>query len=170
MADTFVTLNGWVGNDVTHREAHGVSVVNFRLASTPRIKRKGEWMDGETTWYSVNAWRNLADNVRDSVSKGDALIVHGRLRTEHWKREDGVMSSSLVVEASLVGHDLTRGTSGFRKSVRPERPDSDVHEELSEIMQRDAEEEPAMDSWGNPRQDENAPAQDPFAPGQQPAA
>ena len=54
------------------------------MAVTPRLRRGGDWVDGETTWYTVTAWRALADHVRDSVLKGDAVIVHGRLRTETW--------------------------------------------------------------------------------------
>ncbi len=152
MSDTFVTFHGWVGGEVTHRTPGGVSVVNFRVASTPRIKRKSDWMDGETTWYWVNAWRGLADNVRDSVRKGDAVVVHGRLRTEAWER-DSRAGASLVVEATFVGHDLTRGTSTFVKKARPERQDVDPHEEVHQMIAGQAEDPPAMDSWGNARPD-----------------
>jgi single-strand DNA-binding protein len=168
MSDTFVTFHGWVGNEVTHREPNGISVVNLRVASTPRIKRKGEWTDGDTTWYSVNAWRSLADNIRDSVKKGDAVIVHGRLRTETWTREDKQSSNTLVVEASFVGHDLTRGTSSFTKSTRQDRSNEvDVHDELQELIHRQAEENPQMDPWGNPKEtaQETAQEQDPFRTG-----
>lgn len=151
MSDTFVTFHGWVGNDVTHRDPNGLSVANFRVASTPRIKRKGDWMDGDTTWYSVSAWRSLGDNVRDSVKKGDAVIVHGRLRSETWKREDGQMSNTFVVEASFVGHDLTRGTSTFLKSTRPERIEGDVDDEVSQMVHRESDDQTPMDTWGNPR-------------------
>ena len=115
MSDTYVTLHGWVGGDVNFREPHGVSVASFRVASTPRLKKGGEWVDGDTTWYSVTVWRQLADNVRTSVRKGDAVIVHGRLRTDNWKREDGQVNSTLAIEASLVGHDLSRGRSVFSR-------------------------------------------------------
>jgi single-strand DNA-binding protein len=150
MGDTYVTFHGWVGNDVTHRDVNGVTVANLRVASTPRIKRKGQWMDGDTTWYSVSAWRALADNIRDSVKKGDAVIVHGKLRTDAWKREDGQMSSTLLVEASFVGHDLSRGTSVFLRSTKPERPEADVNDELAEMIHREADDVRQVDSWGNP--------------------
>ncbi|MDQ3616949.1 MAG: single-stranded DNA-binding protein [Actinomycetota bacterium] len=151
MSDTFVTFHGWVGNDVSYRDPNGVRVANFRVASTPRIKRKGDWMDGDTTWYSVSAWRGLADNVRESVKKGDAVIVHGRLRSETWTREDGHASTTMVVEASLVGHDLTRGTSVFVRSSRPERNDSDPHDEIQDMVHRESDDLTPMDSWGNPK-------------------
>jgi single-strand DNA-binding protein len=150
MGDTYVTFQGWVGNEVTHRDVNGVTVANMRVASTPRLKRKGQWMDGDTTWYSVSAWRALADNIRESVKKGDAVIVHGKLRSDAWTREDGQVSSTLLVEASFVGHDLCRGTSVFARSTKPERPDADVHEELAEMIHREADDVRQVDSWGNP--------------------
>lgn len=166
MADTYVTFHGWVGNDVTHRDVNGVNVANFRVASTPRIKRKGEWRDGGTTWYSVSAWRALADNVNASLKKGDAVVVHGRLRSDAWKRQDGQVSQTLVVDASLVGHDLTRGTSTFLRSTKPERPDHDLHDELAEMIHREADETPQLDSWGDPVESPiGDPAGDPVARG-----
>ncbi len=150
MSDTFVTFHGWVGGEVAYRTPGGVSVANFRVGTTPRLKRKGDWVDGETTWYSVTAWRALAENVRDSVRRGDAVIVHGRLRSENWQRDDGRLSTSLVVDASFVGHDLTRGTSSFTKSSRPERHESDVQAELQELVHRPLEESTRLDSWGEP--------------------
>lgn len=151
MSDTYVTLHGWVGSDVTHRDPQGVSVANFRLASTPRLKKEGKWVDGDTTWYSVTAWRHLAENIRDSVRKGDAVVVHGRLRTDSWTREDGEVTSTLQIEASLVGHDLTRGTSLFSRTPRPEqRPESEVDAEAEALARQVPADLPAqVDSWGN---------------------
>jgi single-strand DNA-binding protein len=150
MSDMFVTFHGWVGGEVAYRNPNGISVANFRVACTPRLKRKGDWVDAETTWYSVTAWRTLAENVRDSIRKGDAVIVHGRLRSESWKREDGQLSTGLIVEASFVGHDLARGTSTFTKSARPERADSDVHTEIQDMVHRPFDDSVRPDSWGDP--------------------
>ena len=115
MNDTMITFHGWTGGDVRHREAKGVSVATVRVAATPRIKKDGEWVDGETTWYSVTAWRTLADHLRDSLRKGDPVIVHGRLRTETWAPEGQPASTTLHVDALLVGHDLNRGITHFIK-------------------------------------------------------
>ena len=150
MNDTFVTLHGWVGGEVTFREPQGVSVANLRVATTPRLRRDGRWVDGETTWYSVTAWRQLADNVRDSVRKGDAVIVHGRLRTDTWERADGQLSSTLCIEASLVGHDLTRGTTTFTRTVRAERPESGIDAEAEALHRQDPVDLEPFDSFGNP--------------------
>ena len=98
-----------------------MSVANLRVASTPRLKRDGRWVDGDTTWYSVTAWRGLADNVRDSLRKGDAVIVHGKLRTDVWERSDGQLSTTLCIDATMIGPDLNRGTARFERTTRAER-------------------------------------------------
>ena len=121
MNDTFVTFHGWAGSDVRHRTAKDVSVATVRVGVTPRLKREGDWFDGETTWYSVTAWRTLADHLRDSVRKGDPVIVHGRLRSETWQPPEGPATVTLHVDALLVGHDLNRGITHFIKQQRPER-------------------------------------------------
>ena len=98
----------------------------------------------------MTAWRHLADNIHKAVKKGDAVIVHGRLRTDSWKREDGQMSSSLQIEASLVGHDLTRGTSVFLRTPKPERTDrqdAEAVQEAEELMRAEQEQAP-VDGWG----------------------
>jgi single-strand DNA-binding protein len=153
MTDTFVTFHGWVGADVTFRTPAGISVANLRVAVTPRIRRSGTWVDGDTTWYSVTAWRTLAEHVRDSIRKGDAVIVHGRLRTETWQRENEPPSTTLVVDATLVGHDLSRGTSTFLKAVRQERGDTDVDSEVSQMVHDGGAGASAMTSWGEPKPD-----------------
>lgn len=118
MNDTLITFHGWAGSEVRHRTAKDVSVATVRVAATPRVRRDGEWVDGETTWYSVTAWRTLADHLHGSVRKGDPVIVHGRLRTETWHPEGGAASTTLHVDALLVGHDLTRGLSHYVKTRR----------------------------------------------------
>ena len=121
MNDTYITLTGWVGSDVTLREvAGGQPVANFRVATTPRRLRNNEWKDGNTTWYQVKAWRNLADNVARSIKSGDPVVVHGRLEADVWTKDDGTVNTQLVITATSVGHDLSRGTAVFTKPARPE--------------------------------------------------
>jgi single-strand DNA-binding protein len=121
MNDTSITFRGYAGTDVRHRQTRDANVATVRVASTPRVRKDGEWVDGPTTWYAVTAWRTLADHLRDSVRKGDPLVVHGRLlRTETWAPEGGAPSTTLEVEAVVVGHDLNRGISHFIKAKRPD--------------------------------------------------
>lgn len=128
MNDTYITLNGWVGSDVSLREvAGGQLVANFRVATTSRRFRNNQWEDGATTWYSVSAWRRLADNVNASIKRGDPVVVHGRLEADVWKKEDGSTSTQLVITATSVGHDLSRGTASFTKPARPEETGSQAY-------------------------------------------
>ncbi|WP_273651633.1 single-stranded DNA-binding protein [Cellulomonas fimi] len=114
-----LTLVGWVGSDVRHFNAPGtVPFTSFRMASTRRWfdRREGAWRDGRTEWFTVKIWRSGALNVAESLRKGDPVVVHGRLSTEEWQADDGPRTS-LVVEASAVGHDLTFGTARFARTV-----------------------------------------------------
>lgn len=120
MYETQVTLQGWAGSDVDLRETSSGAVASFRLGCTPRYYRNNEWHDGQTSWFTVTAWRALARNVKESVRKGDPVLVHGRIRVESWQ-PDGEQPprTSWTVDAGFVGHDLNRGTSSFARPVRP---------------------------------------------------
>jgi single-strand DNA-binding protein len=155
MNEAFVTFQGWVGTEVVHRETPQGNVANFRVGSTPRIrKRNGDWVDGPTSWFSVSCWRTLADHVQTSVRKGEPVLVHGRLRTDVWEREDGQSSVTYVVEATYVGHDLNRGTASFLKSSRPERVEADEETEnaVKEMIHEVPADLPQLDSFGDTRE------------------
>lgn len=119
MNESYVTFQGWVGNEVALREVGDVPVATFRVGSTPRrySRAANGWADGETTWYTVNAWRALARNCADSLHRGEPVTVHGRLTTQIWKDDDGKEQVTWVVEAMAVGHDLNRGTAAFLKAA-----------------------------------------------------
>ena len=91
---------------------------SFRVGSTPRYNKGGTWVDGQTSWYTVNCWRGLGKNVGDSIRRGDAVVVHGRVRVDVWEREGQPASVTWVVDATFVGHDLNKGTSSFEKTAR----------------------------------------------------
>ncbi|AZZ39080.1 single-stranded DNA-binding protein [Acidipropionibacterium jensenii] len=119
--DANVSITGNLGTEVDFIRKDGWCGGRFRIAQTPRYLREGQWSDGETTWMSVRVNGRLAENCRQSLSKGDPVVVVGRLRTQAWVTEDGVRREQLVILASSVGHDLQRGTSMFvRPTPRPE--------------------------------------------------
>ena len=114
--EAIVQMTGHVGAEVELRG--GGKVAAFRLACTPRVRGKdGEYSDGNTTWIDVTCFRTLATHVHQSLRKGDAVIVVGKLRTSVWS-QDGQNRERLGLEADTVGHDLLRGTAMFRKSSR----------------------------------------------------
>jgi len=125
MNETLITLTGWLGNDVQLRQAGEVPVASFRVATTPRRfqRKSGEWMDGETQWYTVNAWRNLGEHCSRSLRRGDPVVVQGRLSQRRYVNKDNVEVTALEVDAVLVGHDLSKGVSVFtrRPSQQPPR-------------------------------------------------
>jgi single-strand DNA-binding protein len=93
-------------------------ITSFRFASTARRydRQQQKWVDGETNWFTVTSFRQLAINAAGSVSKGDRLIVSGRLRIREW--EAGEKSGTTVeIEAEAIGHDLSWGTTSFARSV-----------------------------------------------------
>lgn len=153
MNDTHITLHGWVGSEVRHRDVRGTSVATVRVGVTPRVRRNGEWTDGETTWFTVTAWRALADRVADSVQRGDAVIVHGRLSTRTWTDEQGQKVTTIEIEASYMGHDMSRGVSRFSKGTRADAGDGDLDREVAALVAETAAERPEMTSWGVPGQD-----------------
>lgn len=121
--DTTITLQGWIGSEPTLREVGGASVSSFRIGMTPRRyhRQRDEWVDGETQWYTVNAWRSLADHCHRSLHKGDPVVVHGRLNHRTYLNKSEVEVISLEIDASTIGHDLTRGCSQFLKAPPRER-------------------------------------------------
>ena len=119
--ETTVTVLGWVGGDISYREVSGgFGVANFRIGTTPRHFDKvvGGWVDRPTTWFQVECWRSLADNVRQSVQRGHPVLVTGRLKTTEWVDGEGVNRTKTVIDAFSVGHDLARGTTAFTKAAR----------------------------------------------------
>ncbi|MET1005488.1 MAG: single-stranded DNA-binding protein [Propionibacteriaceae bacterium] len=132
--EAYVHMTGYVGGDVEFRN-NTVATASFRLACTPRIRRGGDWTDGETTWQTITCFRSLAENAASSVRKGDPVIVIGRLRTQVWNK-DGIQQERTVLEALTIGHDLTRGTSAFNRNERvpvPEDRESEVVEVITSV-------------------------------------
>ncbi len=124
MNDTQITLTGWLGDDVRIRDAGGVPVADLRVACTPRhFDRKTEqWVNGDTQWYDVTAWRQLAENCADSLRRGDPVIVTGRQRAETWTNGAGIAVTSMKVEAAFIGHDLRLGVSRFARNPKSDQP------------------------------------------------
>lgn len=121
MNETLMTLQGRLGSNVTTRVAGDTIVATFRLASNPRRyhRKTDEWVDGETQWFTVTAWRGLAENCERSLRRGDPVVVHGRFTVSPWTNSEGVPMTSLEIEASFVGHDLNRGSTLFTRTPRP---------------------------------------------------
>jgi single-strand DNA-binding protein len=116
MADTHVTITGNLTDDpeVTFTPG-GAAVCNFRLAVTPRVRDGNGWRDGETSFFRITAWRDLATHIGDSLSKGDRVLVSGQLRMRSWETPEGDKRQVVEVTAEEVGPSLRWATA------KPER-------------------------------------------------
>jgi len=126
-----------VGNLVEDPELrftnNGTAVANLRVAVTQRIQQDGQWRDGDTSFFKVNVWRGQAEHLADSLSKGDRVMVTGRLRQRTWETPEGDKRSVAEIEADEVGASLKFATA------KVERAPSRGNGERAQGRQRQAE-------------------------------
>ena len=120
MNETTVTLIGNVVTEVSsHSTPNGIEFSSFRMATTTRRfdRGLGQWVDGDTSFLKVTCWRRLGRNVQVSIGKGDPVVVTGHLKIREWTNPErkGV---TVEVDASTVGHDLSRGTAAFTRVAK----------------------------------------------------
>lgn len=146
MNETWVTICGNVVDEPRYRSTTGGMVASFRVASTPSWTREGGWSDGPTSFYDVNCWKRIADNVAECVVKGQPVMVHGKLSVREWVTETG-RGRSVEVKADHVGHDLRFGTSVFKRVARVRDPLVEVGAESADeqALESVAELTPAPD-------------------------
>jgi len=126
-----ITLAGRVGKDPELRRTRSnEDWLSFRVASTPRLRsEQGTWSDGETSWYSVNAYGALARNAAESLHQGERVVVTGDLTMRSWTTADGRSGMTAQIRAVAIGHDLTFGTTSLgRAARRPEQPEQPTGE------------------------------------------
>jgi single-strand DNA-binding protein len=119
MPDTFVSLVGNLTDDPDLRfTPNGAAVANFRLAVTPRVRDGDTWKDGETSFFRINVWRDLAENATESLHKGTRVVVLGRLRARSWETPEGERRSVVEVEADEVAPSLRWATASVERTSR----------------------------------------------------
>lgn len=114
-----ITVSGLVATTPRHLITQdGLPITSFRLASSMRRfdRVQNKWVDGETNWYTITAFRTLAINMAGSINKGERIIVQGALRVRDWDNGDRA-GTSVEIEANAVGHDLTWGTAQFTRTI-----------------------------------------------------
>ena len=119
MADTHVTIAGNLTADPELKfTSGGAAVANFRVAVTSRVREGETWRDGDTAFYRITAWRDLATNLTDSLGKGDRVIVVGQLRQRSWETDEGEQRSIVEVTAEEVGPSLRWATAKPERAKR----------------------------------------------------
>jgi single-strand DNA-binding protein len=114
-----ISLAGLVATTPRHLVTQdGLPITSFRLAESQRRfdRSLNKWVDGETNWYTITAFKQLAINAAASVNKGDRIVVMGDLRVRDWDNGERA-GTSVEIEADSMGHDLSWGSSVFTRTV-----------------------------------------------------
>ena len=118
MSDQY-SVTGLVATTPRHLVTQdGLPITSFRLAASLRKfdKQLNRWVDAETNWFTITSFRQLAVNSSMSVSKGDRVVVIGRLRVRDWDNGERA-GTSVELEAESIGHDLLWGSSTFTRTI-----------------------------------------------------
>lgn len=119
--ETVITVVGNLTADPELRfTPSGAAVANFTVASTPRTfdRQAGEWKDGEALFLRCNIWRQAAENVAETLTRGMRVIVQGRLRQRSFETKEGEKRTVVELEADEVGPALRYATAKVNKVSR----------------------------------------------------
>jgi single-strand DNA-binding protein len=119
--DTIITVVGNLTADPELRfTPSGAAVANFTVASTPRIydRQSGEWKDGEALFLRCNIWREAAENVAESLTRGSRVIVQGRLKQRSFETREGEKRTVVELEVDEIGPSLRYATAKVNKASR----------------------------------------------------
>src|SRR6202011_1705240 len=119
--DTAITIAGNLVDDPELRfTPAGQPVARFRVASTPRYldKNTNEWKDGDSLFLTCNVWRQAAENVAESLTRGMRVIVSGRLRQRSYETKEGEKRTVYEIEVDDVGPSLRNASAKVNKVAR----------------------------------------------------
>jgi single-strand DNA-binding protein len=119
--DTQITIAGNLVDDPELRfTPSGQPVAKFRVASTPRFRdnQTGEWKDGDSLFLTCNVWRQAAENVAESLTRGMRVIVSGRLRQRSYETKEGEKRTVYEVEVDDVGPSLRNASAKVNRIAR----------------------------------------------------
>jgi len=116
-----ITLIGNLTGDPELRfTPSGAAVANFTIASTPRTldRQSNEWKDGETLFISCSVWRQVAENVAESLTRGSRVVVHGRLKARSYDDRDGNKRTVFECDVEEIGASMRYATLKISKTSR----------------------------------------------------
>jgi single-strand DNA-binding protein len=145
--ETVITVVGNLTSDPELRYTqNGLAVANFTIASTPRNfdRASSEWKDGEALFLRASVWREFAEHVAGSLTKGSRVIVTGRLKQRSYETKEGEKRSTIELEVDEIGPSLRYATATVSRAASSGRPGVSAG---------------ADEPWGSP----TAPAADPWA-------
>ncbi|HSU70407.1 MAG TPA: single-stranded DNA-binding protein [Micrococcaceae bacterium] len=119
--ETTITVVGNLTNDPELRfTPSGSAVANFTIASTPRTfdRQSNEWKDGETLFLRASVWREAAENVAESLTKGTRVIVNGRLKSRSYETKEGEKRTVIELEVDEIGPSLRYANAKVNRTQR----------------------------------------------------
>ena len=160
--DTTITVVGNITGDPELRfTPSGAAVANFTIASTPRKfdKQANEWKDGETLFMRCSIWRDAAENVAESLTRGTRVIAQGRLVQRSYETKEGEKRTVVEMEVDEVGPSLRYASAKVNRTQRQGQPqgaqgraqDDPWASGPSQPVERgqQARQQPQQGSWGN---------------------
>ena len=146
--DVTICITGNLTSDPELRflPGSGAAVANFTIASTPRAfdKTSNEWKDGDTMFLNCSVWRQAAENVAESLTKGMRVIVQGRLKSRSYDDRDGNKRTVFEVDVEEIGPSLARATAVVTRATGGGKP----------APRQPAGRPPAADPWAGIQQTE----------------
>jgi single-strand DNA-binding protein len=119
--ETVITVVGNLTNDPELRfTPSGSAVANFTVASTPRTfdRQSNEWKDGETLFLRASVWREAAENVAETLTKGTRVIVQGRLKSRSYETKEGEKRTVIELEVDEIGPSLRYASAKVTRTQR----------------------------------------------------
>jgi single-strand DNA-binding protein len=117
MATTITVIGNLVKDPEKKDLGSGKVLAKLRVASTERFQDSdGTWKDGDTAFYDVVCWRTLAENVSSNLSKGNKVIIHGKLKYREFDRKDGTKGNAFEIDATEIGQSLSIKSGTFNKT------------------------------------------------------
>lgn len=148
--ETIITVVGNLTADPELRYTQtGLAVANFTIASTPRTydKTSGEWRDGDALFLRASCWRDFAEHVAGSLTKGTRVIATGRLKQRSYDDRDGNKRTTIELEIDEIGPSLRYATAQVTRTSSSTTPRTAADEAWAPSAPTDAHQDPPA-TWG----------------------
>jgi single-strand DNA-binding protein len=150
--ETVITVIGNLTADPELRfTPSGAAVANFTVASTPRTfdRQSQEWKDGEALFLRCNVWRQAAENVAESLTRGSRVIVSGRLKQRSFDTKEGEKRTVIELEVDEIGPSLRYATAKVNRAQRSDSGGGGGYGGGSGNSGNSRQSAPADDPWGS---------------------
>lgn len=142
----FILIGNLTADPELRHTANGLPVTNFTVAGTERKYENGQFVDGNTLFMRCTVWRDLAEHVASSLSKGQRVMVTGRLKQEEYTDKEGNKRVSVSLDVDELGVSLRFGTATFQRSQQNQNQNQNQYQQPAQQQQyqQPAQQQPAQ--------------------------